>query len=183
MGRFVLGSVSQQVLNQVHCAVRIVRRSSQERSGPIRLLIAFDDSPDAAHALRAVANACWPAGTLARVIGVVDQAIPLSMPGMSLDEDRLSHGIAAFRRQIPAAVCEAACDLGGAGLETTHQVLIGDPSSAITREAQVWNADCIVLGARGVSAIHRLLLGSISSEVAARAHCSVEVFRHPAGSA
>jgi nucleotide-binding universal stress UspA family protein len=182
VGRFVLGSVSQHVLNHAHCAVRIVRRSSQERSGPIRLLIAFDGSADAAHAQRAVAGGNWPAGTLARVIGVVDAAVPFSMPGMSLDEDRLSHGVGEFRRQLPAAVCEAACDLSGAGLETTHEILIGDPSSAITKDALTWNADCIVLGARGVSAIHRLLLGSISSEVAARAHCSVEVFRHPAGS-
>ncbi|TWT87782.1 universal stress protein [Stieleria varia] len=47
----------------------------------------------------------------------------------------------------------------------------------ILEEANEYQADLIVLGARGHSMLHRVLLGSVSDSVATHAHCSVAVVR------
>jgi nucleotide-binding universal stress UspA family protein len=169
LGRMMLGSVSQHVVNRASCAVRIAHAPVRERPGPIRLLVALDTSPDAAHALRAVASRFWPAGTEARVIGVVNPDVP--------EQAEAAHHPDEFRSKLAHILGEAASDLRQVGLVASHQVLCGEPSLVILEEAANCKADCIFLGARGVGAIHRLVLGSVSSEVAAHAHCSVEVVR------
>jgi nucleotide-binding universal stress UspA family protein len=45
------------------------------------------------------------------------------------------------------------------------------------KEAEIWGADAIVIGARGLGPLDRLLLGSVSTAVVSHAPCSVEVFR------
>jgi nucleotide-binding universal stress UspA family protein len=179
--RLMLGSVSQHVLNHSQCAVRIARPPARERSGPIRLLIGVDASADAAQTVSAIARRAWPAGTQARVIGVIDAGIPLTIRCPSSDSSSATHTYEEFRSWIGHTIRDAADDLHRAGLVASHQVLTGDPASVLMKEATDWNADCIVVGARGIGTLHRLILGSVSSEVAAHAECSVEVIRRPAG--
>ena len=56
LGRIVLGSVSQAVLREAPCAVRIVRGRVGASDAPMRLIIGFDGSPDAEAAVQAVAE-------------------------------------------------------------------------------------------------------------------------------
>ena len=54
----------------------------------------------------------------------------------------------------------------------------GDPKCELVEAAEEWGADCIFVGSIGFgNPFERFVLGSVSAAVAARAHCSVEVFR------
>jgi nucleotide-binding universal stress UspA family protein len=53
----------------------------------------------------------------------------------------------------------------------------GAPKSVIVTEADKFNADLIVVGAKGHSALEGFLLGSVSQAVALHANCSVEIVR------
>lgn len=56
LGRFLLGSVSQKVVTEAHCTVRIARGGVAENTAPVRLVIGVDGSPDVDAAVRTVAE-------------------------------------------------------------------------------------------------------------------------------
>lgn len=175
--RLVLGSVSQYVLHHAGCSVRISRHHlhSQERS--VRLLIGFDGSPCAMAALEAVAIRNWPAGTEARVVGVMDCA-SLSAHPFTVTPEALPLAVEEnWQRELSTTIRQGADRLNGSGLRATGQVLEGNPGTVLLREAEKCSADCVFVGARGRNALERFLLGSVSMAVASHASCSVEVAR------
>jgi nucleotide-binding universal stress UspA family protein len=174
IGRLMLGSVSQHVLHHVHCSVRISRHHLHSQTRAIRILIGVDGSEPARAAARAAAERIWPAGTEARVIGVLDSGIPIS--AATTLEGAIPVSIEEQSRiRMAAAVHEAVEPLRKAGLTTTHSVFVGKPKEVLLAEAEKWGADSIFVGARGANALERFLLGSVSSAVACHAHCSVEI--------
>jgi nucleotide-binding universal stress UspA family protein len=72
MGRLLLGSVSQKVINEARCSVRIARPHTGLTDAPPRVLIAVDGSEHAEAAARATAARVWPAGTEIRLIAADD---------------------------------------------------------------------------------------------------------------
>lgn len=176
--RFLLGSVSDKVLEHVHCSVRIVRAPVREGTRPPRLIVGVDGSEDAERAVRAAAARRWPPGSEARIITALDERISLIyaplLPGPRKWVDTNDQDKHAWVRRMAEA---AAATLRESGLDVSTLVLEGDPRELLLREATDWQADCIFVGARGLGALERFLLGSVSSAVAARATCSVEVVR------
>jgi nucleotide-binding universal stress UspA family protein len=179
LGRAVLGSTSQFVLNHAKHSIRIGRRSSTQAGSPLRIVVAVDGSEYGLGAAREAARRQWPKGTAIRVISAVDLRFG-AMAGVApaawaesalLDHDDLT---AAPRRAVKSAF-----ELfEGSGLTVTPVVQDGDPKRVIVHDAEQWGADTIFLGAKGHSGLERFLLGSVSASVAARAHCSVEVVRN-----
>jgi nucleotide-binding universal stress UspA family protein len=176
MRGLLLGSVSQYVIHHAPCSVRIGRRCDDSRKRPIRILIGVDGSENAKAAVRAVCARNWPAGTEARMAGVLDSRIAIAaattLEGtvpVAIEEES--------RRRMTAAVQEAVHELGKAELNATAQVPIGVPAEALAANAEKWTADCLFVGARGLNALQRVLLGSVSSGVAIIAGCSVEIVR------
>lgn len=169
-GRLLLGSVSQKVVNEAPCSVRIGRGRKRESDAPLRILIGVDGSPGAEAALNAVAAREWPGGTEARAVAVPDLMMVTLIEWVEEgDEDDR-----AWVRRMVAASAEK---LQGAGLETSSGIRNGDAKRVLISEARKWGADTVFVGARGLRRIERFLLGSVSAAVAARAHCSVEVVR------
>ncbi len=76
LGRFVLGSVSQRVLTEAKCSVRIARGRVEEPGSPVRIMVGIDGSPRSEEAVRAVAARKWPAGSEVKVIIVDDPFVP-----------------------------------------------------------------------------------------------------------
>ena len=179
--RFMLGSVSQNVLTHATCSVRISRlgkRQATDTDAPIRIILGVDGSRHSALAVSAVASRTWPAGTEVKVVAVLDLKFwsVLANPGYStwgwLD------GIEEDGRSLASRAVEAvARDLRLAGLVVTPLVEEDDPKRFLVAEAKRWAADCIFVGAKGHNAVERILLGSVSASIAARAPCSVEVVR------
>jgi nucleotide-binding universal stress UspA family protein len=175
--RLVLGSVSLKVLHHVDGAVRISRRHLHAQDRPIRLVLGVDGSKDAEAAIRSAGARMWPAGTEARVVGVVDRQTLRSNPITMTPEAVPAAVEENWRTHLSMKIREAAMKLQRAGLAAAGKVLDGKPCEVLIEEAEKWEADCVFVGARGLNVVERMLLGSVSSDVAARAHCSVEIVR------
>ncbi len=177
-GRLILGSISQRVLYEAKCSVRIARASSKNANDPVRILIGMDQSSDSNAALDVVCSRNWPKGSEAGVLAVVDTVMPIksesadpaAMKWIEVDDEENWD-------QVREIFEPAAEKLSRVGLHAEVLVRRGNPADEILDEANTWGADCIFVGAKGTRGIDRLLLGSISSAVSARAHCSVEVVR------
>lgn len=177
-GRLILGSISQRVLYEARCSVRVTHGAYQNADNPIRLLVGVDNSADSNAAVDAICGRDWPTGTEVGLLAVVDtvMAIPPN-PADASDLKWIAVGEEENWDRVRDVFAAAADKLRSAGLHTEVLVRRGNPADEILQEAHTWDADCIFLGAKGTRGIDRLLLGSVSSAVAARAHCSVEVVR------
>lgn len=179
LGRLFLGSISQWLLNEARCSVRVARGKLDEPDFPVRLLLALDRSRSAEKALEQIAARNWPPKSEVRVI-TVDQPLELTYVGDAVRP--LRHSVASFNKKehqkSQRFVDAAAKRLRAAGLRAMADVFDGDPKKVLVKVAEEWRADCIFLGATGLSnRFERFLLGSTAGAVAARAHCSVEVVR------
>ncbi|MCM3904497.1 MAG: universal stress protein, partial [Pyrinomonadaceae bacterium] len=76
-GRLILGSVSQRLLYEASCSVRIARRRSNADSA-LRLIIGVDNSPYSNAAVDAVCLREWPTGTQVRLLAVVDTVMAIT---------------------------------------------------------------------------------------------------------
>ncbi len=180
--RALIGSVAQTVLTHVNGSVRIGRTSSALQGTSIKVLLAFDGSIGAEHALNMVAKRAWPAGTQVRVATCGDAWFGTSsiayLPGVA-DWVRAAHEQGLNHEKEMLAFAKKKLD--ASGIASDGVMLTGDPKAQLLNEAEQWGADCIFVGARGLNATQRILLGSVSTAISARAHCSVEVVRAPGG--
>jgi nucleotide-binding universal stress UspA family protein len=177
-GRLILGSISQRVLYEARCSVRIARASDNNLDKPVRLLIGVDNSSDSNAAVEAVCNRHWPTGTEVGVLTVVDTVMPLtSNPSEPSAVKWIEVADESNWSQVREIFEPAAQRIRSTGLHAEVLIRRGNPADEILEEADTWGADCISVGARGTRGIDRLLLGSVSSAVSSRAHCSVEVVR------
>jgi nucleotide-binding universal stress UspA family protein len=151
-GRFIFGSVSQRVLYEARCSVRVARWADAWRCGPVRIVVGFNNSPDAEVAVDAVVSRAWPAGSEVRLVTALGTGMP-----------------------APAAI--PADKLRAVGLSTSNVIRQGKPGRVLLDEAEKWGADALFVGTRDIHGMQHVLHGSISAEVAARAPCSVEVAR------
>jgi nucleotide-binding universal stress UspA family protein len=165
LGRFFLGSVSQKVLNEVRCSVRIARGRDFTAGKPQKLILAADGSPDSNAMIEAVAARIWNEGTEIKIVTAVE-----TFNQFAEETDLQMNRIRDIQN-------EAAEKLQKEGIELKFAVTDEDPKNYLVREAESWDADCIFLGARGRRFMERVLVGSVSSAVAMRAPCSVEVVR------
>jgi len=183
LGRFVLGSVSQRVLTEAHCSVRVARGRVEEPDTPVRLIIGIDGSRGSEAAVHAVAARNWPLNSEVKLVAVDDPLLPAYVgkviPPLTsiIEEDRqeeLSWANKIVKRSVGL--------LADTQLEVTPVLREGDPKRELPRAAEEWGADCIFVGSAGFSnRLERFVLGSVSAAVAARAHCSVEVVRLSVG--
>lgn len=177
-GRLIFGSISQRVLYEARCSVRIARGEHKNAGKPIRLLIGVDHSTDSGAAVDAVCSRDWPAGTEVWLLAVVDTVMAITTnPSEPSAMKWIEVGDEKNWNQVRDIFEPSAEKLRKAGLQAEVLVRRGKPVDEILEEADTWGADCIFVGAKGTRGIDRLLLGSVSSAVAARAHCSVEVVR------
>jgi nucleotide-binding universal stress UspA family protein len=178
MGRLLLGSVSQKILTEARCSVRVGRSRRQTDATSVRLLIGVDGSPDASAAVHAVAAREWPTGSEACLVTVLDARMRTALaPSRPPVEMWTTVGDVDEQAWVSKMIDAMAEPLWNRGLIVSSVIKEGDPKQVLLDEAEHWGADCIFVGARGLSRIERFLIGSVSAAVAARAHCSVEVVR------
>lgn len=181
LGRFVLGSVSKQMVTNSRHSVRVTRGPVQsEASKPSRLVIGVNGSVEAEQAVHAVGRRSWPDGTEVRIIAVDDGTSPARIARVlpttaALIKDHNQETALAAHRMIEWAEDE----LSVIGLNVSVTLAKGDPQRVLLHEAHKWNADSIFVGGRRFSsAFERFRLGSVATALATKAHCSVEVVRN-----
>lgn len=171
--RIWLGSVSQKLVAEADCSVRVARRSSDADSsaekGPedVRLVIGFDGTDGAERAVASVRRRVWKPGTRIRVVIAEDYEV-----------DRQAFSGEETVSKLEKRGAEIVSEFEQMGLEASLEISEDDPKDVILQAAEDLSADCIFVGAtKFASKMERLLIGSVSSAIAARANCSVEVVR------
>lgn len=140
----------------------------------MRILIAYDGSAGAAQAVALAEAMDLPAGSVVRVVSVVEPAtLPLWSTGSA------TPGLQE-RDALAQVVAEQAAVVGrlSAPDRTVDAVLLRDrPASGLVDQAREFSADLVIVGSRGHGPIASLLLGSVSAEVVDHAPCPVIVAR------
>lgn len=143
-------------------------RSSLEAAPRRRILLCYDGSAEAKHALDRVSEI---ASAVPSQVAVVSVAEPIykepRYAGLVDPGEEQSH-----RRLLE----EAAEELRGRGVEATTAKEVGQPAATILDAARV-GADLVVVGSRHRGLIKRLLFGSVSAELVVEAPCDVLVVR------
>ena len=184
LGSLVLGSVSQDILTEAKCSVRVGRGTTLVGEPPQRILIGVDGSASSFAAVEQVAVRHWLPGTEIRVAIVYDE-IQTTLVGSVIPavSDEVSELNASQHEWATEIASNAVAKLEDAGWNAEAIVEPGDPKHVLVEYANTWESDCIFVGSTGVtSSVERLLLGSVSAAVAARAKCSTEVVRSPESS-
>ena len=179
IGRVFLGSISNKVLTEADCTVRVARGKIEVDPTPSRVVIGYDGSAGADAAVEAVAARNWRQQSEVKLVAIDDPITPSAIGGLvppiAAWAEEANEGEHEWLRKLAESSIKK---LQTAGLTATFQIESGNPKQILVEEAERWHADSIFVGAnRFGSRIERFLLGSVSAAVAARAHCSVEVVR------
>jgi nucleotide-binding universal stress UspA family protein len=172
MGRMLLGTVTQEVLDAAPCAVAVAPRglAANREIHFSRVGVGFDDTP-AAHDALAVARsfaACAHAELrLAWAAHLATRAFPLAFTSyLNPDyfeevraevEDRLERAAATIREEVSVGA----------------EIVPGQTIAALVKQSE--RLDLLVLGSRGYGPLSRVLVGSVSRRVLNDARCPVLV--------
>ena len=170
MGRFLLGSVSQQILHSAtHTSIRVARPDQERKEEEsLRLILAVDGSSYSGSILDALLNRVWPEGTSVLIVSSAEFSYDSEEEQTLLTRLRNLHETIEERLLARGLKAESIIDT-----KMLH------PKKFILTEAEQMNADCIFMGARGLTGFERFILGSTSTGVAMQAKCSVEIVRPP----
>lgn len=163
-GQFLLGSVSQRIVNEPSCSVRVARKKFYNATSPVRILIGLDGMLFAEKVSQAITERVWPVDSEVRLVTVTKS------PGL--------YGVAPDEQPIGTTELQqtVATRLQQAGLNVSSVITEGEAKNVLLAEAESWDADCIFVGSSGPhSAWKRFFLGSVSTAVVTNATCSVEV--------
>ena len=178
VSRILLGSISQKVLTEAHCSVRI-GRGRIEAEPKKSCIIGFDGLSGSLAAVESVASRFWLENSEVRLLAVSDPITPSLIgrfvPPIANLVEEINQG---ERERLQKLAQPALQKLKDAGLTAALSIIAGNPKQVLVEETARWHADVIFVGANAAgSRLERFLLGSVSAAVAARANCSVEVVR------
>ncbi len=158
-GAFTLGSISQTIIQEACCSVRVGRAPRRKRDSPVKLIIGIDGSENACAAAEKVAKGVWPRGSEVRLVTAIDSE---NMKAIAHAQDL---------QQSPKL------QLLQMGLNVSNIIRFGNPKKILWAQSQQFDADCIYLGSVGRVGFNRIIIGSVAMAMAARANCAVEIVR------
>ena len=152
----------------------------------MRILLATDGSTNAEAALNVVLYRPWPAGSVVRVITVIEPLHErinkvVGLFGLAQTAAEAQKRLHENCRNLVLRYSQALSAKFGAE-NVTADVLEGRDRDKITNEAKSWNADVIIMGAHGHAPAGELPHGNVSGHVLTHAPCSVELLRFVAPS-
>jgi nucleotide-binding universal stress UspA family protein len=147
----------------------------------MRILVAFDGSPSADHAIDEIVKRPWPAGTEVRLVTVLEQSAPVppeigvELYGPVLEKIRVSQ-----RQAMQEALDRAAAKFKGRpDLKVGVELRDGAVNRSLLDAIKGFGADLVVAGSHGATALERFFLGSVSHALVTHAPCSVEIVKKP----
>ena len=144
----------------------------------MRILIAYDGSPDSKVAVEEVASRPWPKGTQIRLIMIVEQPIVMPPPNFEFYGPLIVGVQSSLREEAAKRIQEALRRFSDRKeLEMTSEIRDGSPKASLLEAIREWKADLVVVGSHGKNPVERILLGSVSHALVTSAPCSVEVVR------
>ena len=182
VSNFFLGSISQKVLTEADCSVRVARGRIEVDPAPVRIVIGFDGSKGAQAAVDAVASRHWRDHSEIRLVAATEEVTPSAVGRFIPPITHLVNEVNETEREwLEKLAANSLIKLQTENISASLLLHGGNPKNILVEETEKWNANCIFVGANAFgSRLERFLLGSTSAAVAARAHCSVEVVRRKA---
>ena len=145
----------------------------------MKILLAVDGSEGSQYAVASVAGRPWPAESQVHLVSALELPFMPTPETWALPDSYYTQLEEAAHEAAQAALTTANEKLQGTNLTVTSVIKTGPAKTVILEEAEAWGAELIVMGSHGYSGWQRFWLGSVSNAVAAQAHCSVEIVRHP----
>jgi nucleotide-binding universal stress UspA family protein len=133
-----------------------------------RILVAFDASPHAEHALNVALSM---AGDMKAKLFVVAVIRPPELAESAEFNAVLDEGRERYENSF-APIRERARQKG---IDLETDVVVGNPAEQILHRADTIQASLIVMGKRSHTILHRWMLGSNSERVLKYAHCPVMI--------
>jgi nucleotide-binding universal stress UspA family protein len=179
VGRILMGSISQKLLTEANCSVRVVHGKVRDLSLPIRIMIAFDGSIGSKNAVKAVAERDWGEGAEVCLVTAVHSLFPETIGRFVPPvKEWLKEDFKSEKQWIEKLTQGSSHLLENAGLKVHVDIQEGSPKEVIVEQARKWQADSIFVGAHSYSSsLEKHLIGSTSAAIATRAACSVEAVR------
>lgn len=172
LGRMLLGTVTQEVLDAAPCAVAIAPPglAAAPEIQFSRVGVGFDDTPTAHDALAVAHLFARHAGAQLRLLWaahLATRALPRAfMP--YLDGDYLEELRAELNGRLEQAAAPIREDC-----PVRPEILSGETIHALVTQSE--RLDLLVLGSRGYGPLQSVLLGSVSRRVVSDARCAVLV--------
>jgi nucleotide-binding universal stress UspA family protein len=183
---FLLGSVSEWVLNEAPCSVLIVRGKARPRkiTKGLNILIATDGSPDAKEAIEFVERLGLPPSAVLTLLHVVRKKVHQTAQLVTTDciqpatFKKLAEDLLKVRGREGAKLLETTRKtLNRPEIKIVENLAFGHEAEEILKAAKRTRADLVMVGSRGLTGLRRFLLGSVSNKVVRHAPCSVVVVR------
>lgn len=175
--RFVLGSVTEEVVRRAACSVMTVRDEDGEAAPPPtidRVLVPVDLSEFTVPLFRA---ALTVAATYSARIDLLHVVEPLPMPvpllGALTIHDLVPDPVDRAQEQLE----HLAERLTEEGVAVTAHVAEGHAAATIVDQAEALGSDLVMMASHGLSGLESFLLGSVTARVVRRARCPVFVAR------
>lgn len=171
--RFLLGRVSQQLLERAPCDLLLFRWASAPTPPPT-VIAALDDSEHAERALRTAEGLALALSTTLVLTHVANYHVPLAYePGSSVRQAVREHG----ERVLHDARGRVTAPLE----HVVEELREGSPRSELLAVCEERAPAIAVVASRGTRGFHGLLVGSTARDVVNYAGCPVLVVRVPSG--
>jgi nucleotide-binding universal stress UspA family protein len=174
--RLLLGSVAETVVRRAPVPVTVVRQEQAHESDPDRVLVPYDGSTAARHALEHALDRFESATVTA--LFVLYPPTTATDPAMNVEP---TDGLEAWdetRHDHATEVLSGAVDIAsGRDREIQTQKTGGEPAEGILSVLEEADVDHVVIGSTGRDGLTRLLLGSVAETVVRRSPVSVTVVK------
>jgi len=155
LDRFMLGSVSTQVVQHASCSVLVVKQPPRVRD---KILLAMDGSKESEKAARFLVQRLRALKAEVFMVHVMPPYHKFEAAGQAV--------VDRYGEQLTSA-----------GYRVTPTLKVGHPAEEIVKVAERQKVNLIVAGAKGLGAIARFFLGSVSTKLVQHSSCSVLIVR------
>ncbi len=175
---FLLGSVSEKVLQHADCSVLLVKQKKEDDAETdkqnLRILLAYDNSDSARNSVRF----CSQLPLRDRDEVTILTAIPLVTIYRQDIRQHISKIWHQRKDSAQAALEKVASDtIFSTPLVSTRLIEGTDTSEVILDTIKEFKCDLAILGDKGESSIKKFFLGSVTEKVSKYAECAVLVVR------
>ena len=147
----------------------------------MKILIAYDGSPSAEHAVDEVVRRPWPPGTVVRLVHVLEATAPMPPEiGVELDGPVLEKIRVSQREAMQQSLKRAVERFRSRDdLRVDSEIRDGAVNRTLLEAIKEFGADLVVAGSHGATALERFFLGSVSHALVTHSPCSVEIIKKP----
>src|SRR5215813_8110321 len=141
LGRVLLGSISQWLLNEARCSVRVARGRIDEPDMPVRMVVGVDGSAAANAAVDQIIARNWPDKSEVTVV-VVDEPLEPTVVGEFIPVviDAVVESNAREHHRAVKLANSATKKLTTNGLRARALIKVGNPKHVLVEVAEEWRA-------------------------------------------